>query len=69
MPDTRSSIVSHYGSNGLVHRIMRALAEAGLDTTKLTVESLNQIDQLHGGGLNSTKFQAELAGINKDTRP
>jgi SAM-dependent methyltransferase len=68
MADATYSIVGHYGSNDLVDRIMRALAEAGKDTTALTVETLNQIDQLHGGGLNSTKFQAELVGINKDTR-
>jgi SAM-dependent methyltransferase len=68
MVDATSSIVGHYGSNGLVDRILRALADAGIDTSKLTVESLNQIDQLHGGGLNSTKFQAGLAGIHRDTR-
>jgi SAM-dependent methyltransferase len=68
MADATSSIVGHYGSNGLVDRILSALAAAGKDTSRLTVETLNQVDQLHGGGLNSTKFQAELVGIDKDTR-
>jgi SAM-dependent methyltransferase len=68
MAEATSSIVGHYGSNGLIDRILRALSEAGKDTTALSVETLNQIDQLHGGGLNSTKFQAELVGIDKDTR-
>jgi SAM-dependent methyltransferase len=57
-----------FGVPALANRPNHVPAEAGLDTTKLTVESLNQIDQLHGGGLNSTKFQAELAGIDMGMR-
>ncbi len=47
---------------------MRALQEAGHDTANPTVEMLNLIDQLHGGGLDSTKAQAELIGVTKDMR-
>jgi len=66
MTDARSSILGHYGFNDLVDRIMHTLAAAGYDTAKPTVEMLNLVDQLHGGGLNATKAQAELAGVAKD---
>jgi SAM-dependent methyltransferase len=62
------SAIRHYGSHDLVERIMAALAAAGHDTSKPTVEMLYLIDQLHGGGLNSTKNQAGLVAIDKDTR-
>jgi SAM-dependent methyltransferase len=68
MTDTTASIVSHYGSGDLVGRIMRALAAAGHDIAHPTVAMLNLVDQLHGGGLNSTKAQAEWVGVGKHTR-
>jgi sarcosine/dimethylglycine N-methyltransferase len=68
MADVRSSVQTHYGSDGLVDRIMAALRAAGHDTANPTVEMLNLIDQLHGGGLNSTKRQAELLGVAKEMR-
>ena len=43
---------------------MAALEAAGHDTANLTVEMLNLVDQMHFGGLNSTKRQAEaLKGV------
>lgn len=63
MADATSSIQTHYGSDNLVDRIMRALEGAGHDTANPTVEMLNLIDQLHGGGFKSTRTQAELAGV------
>jgi hypothetical protein len=68
MTEATSSILGHYGAEDLVNRIMRALAAAGYNTVSPTVEMLNLIDQLHGGGLNSTKVQAEMAGVAKDMR-
>src|SRR5262249_61077133 len=62
MTDATSSILGHYGAEDLINRIMRALAAAGYSTASPTVEMLNLIDQLHGGGLNLTKAQAEMAG-------
>jgi len=55
MPDARASIEKHYGSDGLVDRILASLEAAGHDTANLTVEELNLVDQMHFGGLNSTK--------------
>src|SRR5262249_56354153 len=68
MTEATSSIVGHYGAEDLVNRIMRALAAAGYNTVSPTVEMLNLIDQVQGGGLNSTKVQAEMAGVEKDMR-
>ena len=63
MPDARASIEKHYGFDGLADRIMAALEAAGHDTANLTVEMLNLVDQMHFGGLNSTKRQAEALGL------
>ena len=68
MTDTTASVVSHYGSTDLVDRILRALSEAGHDTARPTVAMFNLVDQLHGGGLNSTKAQAEWSGVAKSMR-
>jgi ubiquinone/menaquinone biosynthesis C-methylase UbiE len=67
MSDTAASI-RHYTSDDLLGRIMAALAAAGHDVSNPTVEILYRIDQLHGGGLNSTKAQAERIPIGKETR-
>jgi hypothetical protein len=55
MAETRSSVQTHYGSQNLVNRILDVLNEAGLDVEKPTVEMLNLVDQLHGGGLTFNK--------------
>lgn len=68
MTDATASIVSHYGSGDLVDRLVRALAAAGHDIAHPTVAMFNLIDQLHGGGLNSTKAQAEWVRVGKDMR-
>lgn len=68
MPDARVSIEKHYGSDGLVHRIVAALNAAGHDTADITVEMLNLVDQMHFGGLNSTKRHAEALGLLKGMR-
>jgi SAM-dependent methyltransferase len=68
MPDVTSSIQTHYGSDGLIDRMMAALTAAGQDTAKPTVDMLNRVDQLHVGGLNSTKTLAELVSPTNDIR-
>jgi SAM-dependent methyltransferase len=68
MAETDASIQKHYGSGNLIDRILNALQEAGCDTDNLTVEMLSLIDQLHAGGLTSTKAQAELAGVTGEMR-
>ena len=68
MPHARASIEKHYGFDDLVDRIMAVLKAAGHDTAHLTVEMLNLIDQMHFGGLNSTKRQAEALDLVKGMR-
>ena len=68
MANVDSSIQSHYGSDGLTQRILAALEDAGTDLSNPTAETFFLADQLHGGGLKSTEFQAELAGVASDTR-
>ena len=63
MAEPTSSIQGHYGSDNLAARILGALAAAGHDVKHPTVQMLHLIDQLHTGGLNSTKAQADLVGI------
>jgi ubiquinone/menaquinone biosynthesis C-methylase UbiE len=63
--DLNSSIEAHYGNDDLVERIMTALRAAGYDADNPTAEMLSLVDQLHGGGLDSTKAQAELAGVSR----
>lgn len=67
MSDTDATI-RHYAADDLVSQILSALSAAGHDVSKPTVEMLFLIDQLHGGGLNSTKAQAALLPLDEDTR-
>lgn len=68
MAEPIESIQNHYASDDLVGSIMAALGAAGHDVDNPTVGMLNLIDQLHGGGLSSTKTQAEMVNISADTR-
>ena len=67
MTNATSTIQTHYGTSDLADRILGALEEAEHDTSYSTVEMFNLIDQLHGGGLNSTIAQAGMVSIDKDT--
>jgi len=62
------TVVAHYGLDDIVERILHALAAAGHDISQPTAPLFNLADQLHGGGLNATKKQAELAGIAGSAR-
>jgi sarcosine/dimethylglycine N-methyltransferase len=68
MINAQQSIQKQYGSNDLMSRVAASLRALGHDPTHPTVETLNLIDQLHTGGLGSTKAQAELVGIARDMR-
>jgi SAM-dependent methyltransferase len=68
LTEATSAILRHYGSDNVVGRIMHALAAAGYDVSRLTVEMLNLVDQMHGGGLNATKAQAEWVGVARHMR-
>ena len=68
MAEPVASIEALYGSNGLVERILAALAADGQDIERPTVEMFQLVDQLHGGGLAQTEMLAELAGVANGMR-
>jgi SAM-dependent methyltransferase len=68
MADVYRSIQQQYGRNDLMDRVRSALQALGQDSANPTVEALNLVDQLHTGGLGSTKTQAKLAGITEGMR-
>lgn len=63
MADHTTLVRQHYARDGLVERILDALAAAGTDTTDLKVEDLAPIDQMHLRGIAATRELAKRAGI------
>ena len=68
MAGTVSSVQSHYRVSDLTARILSALEEAGRHINNANAETFYPVGQLHGGGLPSTKAQAELAGVSEGMR-
>ena len=66
MGDSARSVQDHYGLDGLLQRVLAALAAAGIDPDHPSVEDLQAIDQLHTGGLAATKEHGARAGIAPD---
>lgn len=60
---TAHDIIDHYTQTNLMDRIRAALADAGFDAERPSVEDLSQLDHLHGGGLATTIAQARVADI------
>ena len=48
------SIEKHYGTAGIVSRIVQALEEAGLDRSSIDADSLSGADEFHIGGREGT---------------
>jgi ubiquinone/menaquinone biosynthesis C-methylase UbiE len=55
-----SEVAGHYGRAGLVEGILAALAEAGKDIDRLTIDDLAPVDELHSRRRAATE---ELAGM------
>ncbi|MFN0025656.1 MAG: methyltransferase domain-containing protein [Acidimicrobiales bacterium] len=53
----------YWGREGLLDTVLGALATAGKDLDRLSVEDLAATDQFHGGGRPATLRLAELAGL------
>jgi MPBQ/MSBQ methyltransferase len=66
--DVRDLVTGHYSAEDLPGRILRALAEAGLDTDRLGPADLFALDQLHAGGPNATKHALERLGVGPGVR-
>jgi SAM-dependent methyltransferase len=64
MSDYTTSINSHYGQPDLSLKILAALQDAGKNVNALTRDDLAPFDEFHGGGRNSTRELASLAGVH-----
>ncbi len=63
MDDYPKSINRQYGQRGLSIQILEAINESGTAEGALTLEDLAWFDQLHSGGINSTRKLANIAGL------
>jgi SAM-dependent methyltransferase len=63
MADT---LVSHYGSEGIVKRILGALTAAGFDLDALEPDALAGADEFHVGGRSGSQFVADALGVGPD---
>jgi len=59
---------AHWGREGIERAILDALAAAGKDISRLTVDDLAPADQFHGGGKPATQRLARLAGLGPGRR-
>lgn len=60
MTDTATDVARHYGRGGLLDRIMIALAEAGKDVNRLTIDDLAPLDEFHSRRRRATEELARL---------
>ena len=60
-----STLESHYGSDGIVDRILAALADAGTDESSLTPDSFAGADEFHIGGRRGSEIVADLLEIEQ----
>jgi SAM-dependent methyltransferase len=59
---------AYWGRDGLERKILAALAGAGKDVDKLTVDDLAPADQFHSGGKGATERLARLAKLQAGMR-
>src|SRR5262249_57554473 len=62
------SIKAYWGREGLEQAIVDALARAGRDVDRLTVDDLAPTDQFHSGGKPATERLARLAKLEPRMR-
>ena len=55
-----NDVAAHYGQTGLIDRLLAALAQAGKNTDRLTIEDLAPVDEFHSRRRRATE---ELAGM------
>lgn len=68
MSESIEPISQHYGSAGLVSRILLALKRAGKNPSSLAVEDLAPLDQFHTRSLAATREIISLAGVKPGWR-
>ena len=62
------TLESHYGSEGIVDRIVDALDQAGTDASSLTPDSFAGADEFHIGGRRGSELVADLLNIEEGSR-
>jgi sarcosine/dimethylglycine N-methyltransferase len=55
-----NDVATHYGTDGLLDRILAALAQAGKDINKLTIEDLGLVDEFHSRRRRATEELARM---------
>ena len=59
-PGTTNDVASHYRTSGLLDRILGALAQAGTDVDKLTIDDLGLVDEFHSRRRRATEELARM---------
>jgi ubiquinone/menaquinone biosynthesis C-methylase UbiE len=57
---TSNEVATHYRTDGLLDRILNALAEAGKDLNSLTIGDLEQVDEFHSRRRRATEELARM---------
>ena len=65
--DNRSESRRALYTRGLEHTILQAVAKAGKDAARLTVEDLAPVDEFHVGGIQATKDLAAQMDLGPES--
>ena len=57
---TTNDVAVHYGTDGLLDRILGALVQAGKDLNKLTIDDLRLVDEFHSRRRRATEELARM---------
>ena len=55
-----NDVATHYGTTGLLDRILTALAQSGKDVTRLTIDDLALVDEFHSRRRRATEELARM---------
>ena len=60
MTSSGTDVAAHYGTTGLLDRILAALTQAGKDVSKLTIDDLALVDEFHSRRRRATEELARM---------
>ena len=63
MNDYHHSVNRQYGREDLISQILEAINKAEIEIDTLSIDDFAWFDQLHAGGIDSTRTLAKLAGL------
>ena len=61
---TEAKVAGHYTRGGLEQTILQAMAKAGKDAARLTIEDFAPVDEFHVGGIEATIILIDLDSSN-----